>query len=847
MSSSEGGDFVKGDTAKVHIIDIPYFADKLYDYYVPAELSEKVVEGSLVSVPFGSGNKRMNAIVRRLASGSDFDELKPILSVSGAEPLLDEEQISMCDFLKSYTLCTFGEAVRTVVPSAAFSKVTEYLSVNPEKVFNASVAKLPERSVALLRYLTENGKTPISKVTAEFGEDTPRYVLPLIREKYAVRSGEVKEASNIKTVTYVSLSADRDEVSDIVGGVSALKLRSEGQRAALKTLYECGEMTESELCGVAGCSRVHISALEKKELVKTRKEEVIRNPYKGVKADAPAVELSPEQQRAYDKLEELYCDDTPKAALLFGVTGSGKTSVIKKMIDRARADGKGVIMLVPEIALTPQAVAVFCSYYGDSVSVLHSGLSNGERFDAYRRIQDGRSDVVIGTRSAIFAPLKNIGLIVIDEEQEHTYKSDSDPKYSAHDVARFRCRENGAMLLLSSATPSVGSFYKAVTGKYTLVELKERYGGATLPKVKICDMRRESAAGNFSPISTELLEGLTETVSSGNQAIVFLNRRGYNSAVACMHCGESIKCPNCSVSMTFHTYRSPGPANGEEKSGARTGYLACHYCGHKEKVPDRCPSCSAENFRYVGCGTQKVEEEITNLVPGAKVARMDMDTTGTKFSHAEILDRLRSGRANVLLGTQMVAKGHDFPKVTLVGAMGADSSLYIEDYRGSERTFSMLTQVIGRAGRREGGEGVAVVQTLNPDSNVIRDAAIQDYRRFFDREISLRRSLTFPPFCDIVLLTLSSSDEAFLSASAVRLAERLRELLTKEYRDVPYQAFGPFENPVYKIQNVCRMRMVIKCRANRRMREMLSKLMCEFGKNGKKKVSFSVDINPNSI
>ena len=838
---------MSGDIAKVSIVDIPYFADREYDYYVPASLAGKVAPGSLVSVPFGAGNKRVRGIVRALCAESEYPETKPILSASGDEPLIDEEQSAMCEFLKSYTLCTFGEALRTVVPAGAFSKITEYIEADPSKNVDVANSKLSERALALLGYLTEHGRCRMTKLVSEFGEDAPKISAQLVSAGYAVRRGELSGASNVKTQTYVSLSADREEVSSVIGGTSKLRLRSEGQLSALRALYECGEMREDELTQSAGCSRVHISALEKKGLVKTRREEVIRNPYHGVKEEHVGVTLSEEQNAAYEKLVGLYKGGAPCAALLYGVTGSGKTSVIKKMIDRVRADGKGVIMLVPEIALTPQAVAVFCSYYGESVSVLHSGLSNGERYDAYRRIKDGRSDIVIGTRSAIFAPLKNIGLIVIDEEQEHTYKSDSDPKYSAHDVARFRCGKSGAMLLLSSATPSVGSFYKALTGKYTLVELKERYGGATLPKVKICDMRREGAAGNFSSLSTELANDLAETVAKERQAIVFLNRRGYNNAVACMHCGGSVKCPNCSVSMTFHTYRSFGPVPEDAGEKARSGYLVCHYCGHKERVPDKCPSCGAENFRYVGCGTQKVEEEITNVIPGAKVIRMDMDTTGAKFSHAQIIEKFREGEANVLLGTQMVAKGHDFPKVTLVGVMGADSSLYIEDFRGRERTFSMLTQVIGRAGRRGGEESVAVVQTLNPDSGVIRDAAIQDYRRFFDREISVRRSLSFPPFCDIVLLTLASSDEALLSASAVRLSERLREMLSKDYSDIVYQAFGPFENPIYKLQNVCRMRIVIKCRVNRRVRAMLSELLCEFGKNGKKRFTMSVDINPNSI
>ncbi|MBQ7670204.1 MAG: primosomal protein N' [Clostridia bacterium] len=839
---------MKDDIARVHIIDLPYYADKLYDYLIPFDLLDRVEVGSLITVSLGVGNKRMSAVVREIVSTSNYSELKSVLSVSGTEPLLDKEQLEMCDFLKEHTLCTYGEAVRTVVPAAAFSKITSYLEANPEKRYEPSGKDLTDRAVFVLKFILDNGKCPMSKLISEFGDDVSKDVSLLVKKKYVLRTSRVTDSTNVKTVTYVSPKLSKEDVADIVSGVSAIRLRSAGQLSALQVLCETGEIGEDELCSSAGCTRVHISSLEKKGLVSTRKEEVTRNPYSVEKVDVPEIILSEEQQNAYDKLEKLYLDDAPRAALLFGVTGSGKTSVIKKLMDRARADGRGVIMLVPEIALTPQAVAVFCSYYGDDVSVLHSGLSNGERYDAYRRIRDGRSSIVIGTRSAIFAPLKNVGLIVIDEEQEHTYKSDSDPKYSAHDVARFRCGESGAMLLLSSATPSIGSFYKAVNGKYELVELKNRYGGATLPKVKICDMRRESAAGNDSPVSGELLEELEATRAKGEQAIVLLNRRGYNNSVACMHCGESVKCPNCSVSMTFHTYSLFGDSEvgGLPKRGRR-GYLVCHYCGHKEAVPTVCPSCGAENFRYVGCGTQKVEEEITKLIPGIKVSRMDMDTTSTKFSHAEILESFRRGEADVLLGTQMVAKGHDFPKVTLVGVMGADASLYIEDYRGSERTFSMLTQVIGRAGRRGGDKGVAVVQTLNPDSNVIRDAALQDYRRFYEREISLRRSLAFPPFCDIVLLTLSSSDEPLLSAATARLSERLREYLSGEYRDIEFQAFGPFENPIYRLSNVCRMRMVLKCRVNRRVRELLSVLLFEFGKVGIKRLSLSVDINPNSI
>ncbi|MBE6562160.1 MAG: primosomal protein N' [Ruminococcaceae bacterium] len=840
----------KGDIARLYLVDVPYFADKLYDYYIPAELSAKVFEGSLVSVPFGTGNRRMNGVVRQISDVSGYDSLKPIISVSGDEPLVDSEQMALAEFLKEYTLCTVGEALRAIVPSAAFSKITEYARINPDKEYDAASGKLSERSVAILNYIGGFDKVHLSKLSVEFGEDYSKYFAPLVKGKYVIRFTDVSEGSKGKTELVATLAVSAEEALDIANGApGALRLRSEKQAEVLRCLAASGEMSREELSAACGCTTAHISALEKKGLVTTRKETVFRNPYKNSTPIKENIVLSEEQTRAYHKLCSLYEDPSPKAALLYGVTGSGKTSVIKKMIDRARADGKGVIMLVPEIALTPQAVAVFCGYYGECVSVLHSGLSQGERFDAYRRIRDGLSDIVIGTRSAIFAPLKNIGLIIIDEEQEHTYKSDSDPKYLAHDVARYRSMVHSSMLLLASATPSFASYYKAVSGKYSLVELKERYGGATLPQVKICDMRREVSAGNASPIGMELATRLSETVEKGRQAIVFLNRRGYNSSVTCMSCGETVKCPNCSVSLTFHTGRVSVSADGSdlEKSRARSGYLICHYCGHREKVPEKCPSCKKEHFRFMGCGTQKAEEEIKKIVPDAKISRMDMDTTGTKSAHGEILEEFRSEKTNILLGTQMVAKGHDFPKVTLVGVMGADSSLYLDDYRAAERTFSMLTQVIGRAGRKGGEEGLAVVQTLNPDCSVIREAATQNYRAFYEREIRIRKNLAFPPFCDMVVLTLAASDEALLSASAVKLSERLQDMLKKEYPDIGLQAFGPFENPVYKVQNVCRMRMVLKCRVNKRLRKMLSELLLEFGKNTKKKVNLSIDINPSGL
>ena len=593
-----------------------------------------------------------------------------------------------------------------------------------------------------------------------------------------------------------------------------------------------------------------LTALEKKGLVRLEKKESYRNPYldsciNQQKDESP---LSEEQRRAYLEIESLYEKEGPAAVLLHGITGSGKTRVIKEMIDRVTGDGKGVIMLVPEISLTPQTVGYFCAQYGERVAVIHSSLSQGERFDAWKRIRRGEADVVIGTRSAIFAPVKNLGMIVIDEEQEHTYKSDTDPKYLAHDVARFRSGKNNSLMLLSSATPSLNSYYKAVTGSYTLVEMKERYGNARLPEVVISDMRFEPDSGNVSPVGTVLTDSLRRVYSEQMQSIVFLNRRGYNSAVSCRVCGEAITCPPCSVSLTYHTRMPLGEAQDAAeyfRIRESRGLLACHYCGYKTRVPQLCPGCGAEHFKFVGCGTQKAEEELQKAVPGARILRMDMDTTGTKNAHNEILDKFRRGEADILLGTQMVTKGHDFPAVTLVGVMNADSSLYLDDYRAAEKTFSMLTQVIGRAGRGD-DPGVAVVQTVNPDSEVIRLAAAQDYKTFYEKEIRLRKALVFPPFCDIAVLTLSGTDEALLSASALKLSQRAKELLEGDYKEVKAVMFGPFEAPVYKVQNTCRMRLVIKCRLNRMTRQLISRLLWEFGKSVKN-VTLTADLNPSSL
>ena len=835
--------------ATVHILDVPYHADRPYDYYVPAELSDSIRRGMLVSVPYGVSNRKVPAVVVELKTDSAREHVKPILSLSENGTVLTEEMLALCTFMKDYTLCTVGDAVRTVIPAAAISKITEYYTACLLEDAEPKLQKLVDKASFVYSFVAARGRVSGTRLRSEFGTECADLLAALVRAGLLARETEVREKKNERYRRFYALSHTVAEAKSLREALRGQ--RSKAQAEILQSLFKNGEMLEADLMALTGTSRVQIAALLKKGLITERLEDDFRNPFseRQTPPDVGDSPLSEEQKAAYDTLTSLYGSGEPKAALLHGVTGSGKTRVILSMIDRVRLDGRGAIVLVPEISLTPQMVGIFLARYGARVAVIHSSLSAGERYDAWRRIRDGLADVVIGTRSAVFAPLSNIGLIVIDEEQEHTYKSDTNPKYLAHDIARFRCGRHNALMLLASATPSVASYYKAMSGKYTLIEMKKRYGKATLPHVVITDMRGEPAGGMSSPLGSLLKERLAETVSASEQAILFLNRRGYNSFITCRTCGEALKCPNCSVSLTYHVFRPLGESEtAEEYRQTRTenGVLTCHYCGYRSRVPDKCPACESVHFHFRGYGTQMVEGELRNLSPSPRVIRMDMDTTQTKFSHEEILGSFRKGDADVLLGTQMVTKGHDFPAVTLVGVINADASLYLDDYRASERTFSMLTQVIGRAGRAD-KPGTAVVQTFNPSNDVLTLAANQDYKEFYRREIRVRESLLFPPFCDIAVITLSSRDEALLGSATVRLREWIASAVSGEYADIKMILFGPFEAPVYKIQGVCRNRIVIKCRLNRRARQFISDILTEFGKGTGKRLTISADLNPNTL
>lgn len=698
-----------------------------------------------------------------------------------------------------------GGVVTGLCDACDFKQVKPILSVYPE-LYTLSPAML-----ALAEYMAES-------VLCTLGEAVKTILPP----KATVNHLQAKDERTVLPCV------SKEQIEAILGGT--IPLRSEAHRRILTHFGDFpNEISQKELCLRLSVTAAQIKALVDRKLLAYASAEVLRNPYAHL-GDTPCrtpIHLSTAQMRAYDTLSSLKESGAAKCALLFGVTGSGKTKVMMKMIDDVLDKGEQVIMLVPEIALTPQTVSIFCTRYGKRVAVIHSSLSDGERFDAWRRIKQGDVDLVIGTRSAIFAPLDRLGFIIIDEEHEHTYKSESNPKYHTKDIAAFRVGQTNGLLILASATPSFESFYKAKEGRYTLVPIRERYGSARLPDTEVVDMRLELRAGNTSPYSRRLTQLLEDTAEQKEQSILFLNRRGYNASLQCKNCGEVLTCPHCSVSLTYHV-----------AGGAR---LCCHLCGYKAPLPRTCPSCQSEHLSYVGTGTQKAEAELSIDFPKLRVMRMDADTTGGKLAYDRMLESFRAGEADVLLGTQMVTKGHDFPAVTLVGVLLADLSLYVSDFRAAERTFSLLTQVIGRAGRAQ-RPGTAVIQTFAPQNDVIRFACAQDYEGFYASEIELRKSTLFPPFCDIASLTLVSEDEKALFECAQAVQKKIADLSKNEFKDQPLILFGPFEARIYKAAEKFRMQMMIKCKLNRRTRTMFRELLLSFA--CEKKVTISVDFNP---
>lgn len=808
-------------TAGVRILDIPYYLDIEYTYYVPEGFSPDFSCGDFLLVPFGAGNKKVRAVAVRISRTDDYKNLKPVFSVAECGVSLSEKMLRLAGFLCGRTFCSFGDAVKRLIPSDLILRPNEIFSLAKD----ADTSNLNEKARKITDYLAEHGDTEREKLLKKAGIDSPDILMQIVRDGIIVKTTKASVSGGAETtMVYPENGAD----------ISVLDAprTPESYAELFSVIAECGAIEKKTLIS-EGFKPSQIKALEKRGLIRLEKIEYLRNPYEDLPAEKREITLSAEQEKAKNTLLSLM-DGKPHAALLYGVTGSGKTSVIISVCEEAVLRGKTAMVLVPEIALTWQSVSLFSGKFGTRLAVIHSSLSEGEKADTFKRITNGEVSVVLGTRSAVFAPLENIGLIVIDEEQEHTYKSDMSPKYHARDIARFLCSEYGALMVLASATPSVESFYRAKNGIYSLVKIPSRYGKATLPEIYISDMKKASDLSEENNIGDALAEEIEKNLKSGFQSILFLNRRGYNSYFSCRSCGKTMLCPNCSISLTYHVYKKSGK-----------GYLQCHYCGYRVPTPRLCPSCGSEHIVGGGIGTQKIEEELQRKFPSAKILRLDADSTRTKFSQDTILSDFREGKADILVGTQMVTKGHNFPRVTLVGIVSADNLLFMNDFRSGERTFSVITQVAGRAGRGD-FPGRAIIQTFDPSNEIFSLCASQDYEKFYESEIAMRRTFVFPPFCDMAMISLSSPEETALSDFSANLAADIKKTSKEDFSDVPLIIYGPFDAPVYKIGGKFRKQIMIKHKNTARSRELFAVVIKKYGKLSRGKISVSIDINPSS-
>ncbi len=800
--------------AKVVVDKLTYNLDKEYDYLIPDDIKAESLVGCRVTVPFGIGNNARLGFVIAVTEYSDAIKMKSIYTVIDEKPILDDEMLKIALFLKERTFCTFFDALKCLIPSGLNHKVYDAV-----KLGDISKAKDNNEINVVNKLLDYKLGIKLSDFCDCIGiVQDGSFIKDLFKKGIIKRTALHEQNTNDLTLKTAILNENE----------KAEKL-TKNQKLVFEYLQEFKTATFSEIEEELNVSSATIKTLEKKGLVTIKDQEYLRTPINFKDLKSTKIVLTDEQQKVYKNLEAQYMQNKASAALLYGITGSGKTSVFLKLVDKVIKDGKTAIVMVPEIALTPQTLKLFYSRYKESVAVFHSALSNGQRMDEYKRVKNGDVKVVVGTRSAIFAPLKNIGVIIIDEEQEHTYKSEQNPRFHARDVAKFRCSQNNALLLLASATPSFESYALAKSGKYSLYELKNRYGEAKLPEVITVDEREEVKNGNHGIFSEYLIDEIRNTLSVNKQVILLLNRRGHNTYISCPTCGYVFNCDNCSISLTYHSKNSK---------------FMCHYCGAQHKVPQKCPACGNERLRYSGYGTQKAVEELELLFPDAKILRLDADSTTKKDSAERLLDAFSKHEYDILIGTQMVAKGLNFPNVTLVGVLQADNAMFFDDFRAYERAFSLFTQVVGRSGRGV-NPGKAIIQTSSPDNYVIKLSGLQDYSAFFEKEISVRKLMTYPPYCDIVVLGFVSNKKD-LSYKAANFALEILKSQSSSFSDVKFIALGPTPANVPVVANKYRYRIILKTKNTKRFREFLNSVVSLFYKQ-EKQCNLFVDINPESM
>ena len=788
---------MEGLTAQIALDGATFAFDRLYTYIIPPELQEKANIGMRVTVPFGKGNLKKQGMIFGLKTG-ELKGLKSILSITDKSPVLSPEMLALCEYMRENYFCTYYEAVRAALPAGMSFKLISFYSANEEFSLPSS---LDGTEKEIFDYLKEKGEKDSDSLKRRFGV-TDEFLASMFEKQALILSREPKRRLGDANEKWVRLAVPHDELDSLT--------LTKRQREIAELVSGTDGISVKEIKYFTGVSQSVIDGLISREVLICFEKRVFRTGLanKAV-TDNSEIVLTNEQQSAFNGLISKYNEQKGNISLLYGITGSGKTQVFLKLVDEVSAKGRGVIVMVPEIALTPQMLRIFTERYGDKIAVFHSAMSQGARMDEWERVRSGKALIALGTRSAVFAPFKDLGLIIIDEEQEHTYKSEQSPRFHARELAAFRTRYNKGLLCLASATPSVESFTAAKQGKYSLFRLTKRYGGAVLPKVETVDMKKEILGGNSSPVSRKLYEAVNETLDNNKQVILLLNRRGHNTYISCPNCGYVMTCPNCSISLTYHS------ANHR---------LMCHYCGYSASADTKCPECGNEHMKFLGAGTQRLEEEIKKLFPKARVLRVDADSTLARESYSEYLNAFAAGEYDILLGTQMVAKGLDFPNVTLVGVLGADSAAFSEDFRSFERTFSLLTQVVGRAGRGE-NSGRAIVQSVNPDSEIIGLAAKQDYDGFYESEIMTRRLMIYPPYCDICVVSARANARQNAEAAINGIFGKIKEMIKGEYADVKLIILGPAPAAIPVVNGKYRYRMIIKCKNNKKFREMLRRAL----------------------
>ena len=809
--------------AKIAVSAANFAIDKPYSYFVPEGTA--VSPGQRVQVPFGRANKRTEGVVLGVEPGS-AEKLKSIDACLDDAPILTEHQLRLAAFLRERYFCTFYDAIRAILPAGLWFQTKETYSLTEDRSWKDKPLR-KEGAAEILAVLEEMGGQadgPALRARISDEDILGAALSYLVRKKWISQKTDLKRRMGDKTEKIASLAVPPEQA---MAFAESRPKSAAMQKSVLTMLCTAGSVSVKELCYFTGASPQTVNRLEKLGYVTFHQRGVFRcREIKPAVLKGPLV-LQKEQEVCFQGLRKQMLGENPGVALLYGVTGSGKTSVYIRLIQSALEAGRSAMLLVPEIALTPQLLGLMAAYFGKKVAVLHSSLSAGERCDQWKRVRDGEAAVIVGTRSAVFAPCTP-GIIILDEEQEHSYKSENTPRYSAKEVAIWRGAKEKALVLLGSATPSIETMYRAKSGDYALYHLPFRYGGRPLPEVDIVDMREELKLGNGTSLSIPLRESILATRAAGKQTILLLNRRGNSRALICVDCGKAPECPGCSQRLTYHS------ANGR---------LMCHYCGFSRAVPNRCPSCGGP-LKTVGVGTQRVQQELNELYPEMEVSRMDADTVSATNTHEKILETFQKEHIPLLLGTQMVAKGLNLPDVTLVGVLDADLSLYSGGYRAGETTFNMLTQVVGRAGRGD-TPGQAVIQTLVPEHQIIKLAAKQDYDGFYELEIGLRRVQNAPPFGDVATITFSGMEETAVLRGAAKFRDSLlMSLKNHAYQSINCTVLGPAPCPVPKINYHFRYQLTLRCRMDRELRLLIAYLLRQFGLDKQnRQVAAFADVN----